>query len=100
MSRQRLAPDARWLQLLDAGVQLAAAGSYRDVTLSAVAKSAGCTPSLVCMYSGGADALRAAVVKRAVQVECLPVIAQALAHGDLRLSASDPLRARALAAVG
>lgn len=90
-ARQRVA------QILAAALELAPRVGYAKLTRDDVAKRIGVPASLIPYHMGTMSEFRRAVMREAVRVECLPVIAQGLAARDRHaLKAAPELRARAL----
>lgn len=90
-ARQRIA------QILAAALELAPKVGYQKLTREAVAQRLGIPPSLIPYHMGTMAEFRRQVMREAVRVECLPVIAQGIAASDRHaLKASPELRARAL----
>ena len=92
----KLEARARAAQILAAAVQLAAQHGYTRLTREQVAARIGVAPSLVPHYMGTMAQLRRRIMREAVRVECLPVIAQGLAARDPHaMAAPADLRQRA-----
>jgi len=90
-ARQRVA------QILAAALELAPKVGYQKLTRDAVAKRLGVAPSLVPAHMGTMAEFRRQIMREAVRVGSLPVIAQGLVARDRHaLKASPELRARAL----
>lgn len=90
-ARQRVA------QILAAALELAPKTGYQKLTREAVAQRLGIPSSLIPYHMGTMAEFRRQIMREAVRVECLPVIAQGIAAGDRHaLKASPELRARAL----
>ncbi len=67
------------------------------LTREAVAREAQCTDGLVSRYFGTMLAFRRTIMRHAIKVDNLPIIAQGLAAGDkCAIKASPDLKARAL----
>jgi hypothetical protein len=70
---------------------------YTRITRDAVAQHLGISSSLIPHHMGTMEEFRRKVMREAVRVECLPVIAQGIATRDRHaLKAPPELRARAL----
>ena len=90
-ARQRVA------QILAAALELAPKVGYQKLTRDAVAERLGVSSSLIPAHMGTMAEFRRALMREAVRVECLPVIAQGLAARDRQaLKAPPELRARAI----
>lgn len=84
--------------ILDCAFALAKTdGRYDLLTRDGVAMRTPCSPGSVNYYFNRMDSLKAAVVERAIQAECLPIIARAAINDWPSLPLE--LRARALASV-
>jgi AcrR family transcriptional regulator len=71
--------------------------SYLRLTRDEIAQKAGIPSSLIAYHCGTMENLRRDIMREAVRVGCLPVIAQGLAARDRHaLKAPEDLRARAL----
>lgn len=93
-ARQRVA------QILAASLELAAVSGYQKLTREAVAQRLGIPPSLIPYHMGTMTEFRRSVMREAVRVECLAVIAQGLAARDRHaLKADADLQKRALASL-
>lgn len=90
-ARQRVA------QILAAALELAPRVSYARLTRDEVAKHIGIPSSLIPYHMGTMEEFRRKIMREAVRVECLPVIAQGLVARDRHaLKAPEPLRTKAL----
>lgn len=84
-------------KLLPAALKVAGHHGYNHMTRAQIAQAAGVSEALVTYHLGAMPRLRRAVMREAVRVEHLPVIAQGLALRDRHaLKASDALRQKAL----
>lgn len=93
----KLEARARTAQILAAAVEVARDHGYTRLTREQVAARIGVAPSLIPHYMGTMQSLRRKIMREAVRVECLPVIAQGLAARDPHaLAAPADLRSRAL----
>lgn len=93
----KLEARARAAQILAAAVEVARDHGYTRLTREQVAARIGIAPSLVPYHMGTMKAFRRTVMREAVRLECLPVIAQGLAVRDPHAMAAPPeLRSRAL----
>lgn len=102
MSNKRLHPDERKEQILTAALKVAGRpGGWSKLTRDAVAKEANCAEGLPSKYFGTMADFRRAVMRAAIRVEALAVIAQGIAAGDKCASKAAPeLKARALRVLG
>jgi AcrR family transcriptional regulator len=88
----------RTAQILAAALKLAAKHGYQRITREAIAEAANVSPALVSHHMGTMDQMRRAIMREAVRIECLPVIAQGLVARDRHAGkAPDHLRQAALA---
>lgn len=75
--------------------------TYSRVTREEIAKRAGIPPTLITYHCGTMPDLRRDIMREAVRVGCLPVIAQGLAARDRHAQkAPEDLRQRALESLG
>lgn len=96
----RLAPDIREEQILYAALNLAVEVGYSKITREGIAARASISPALVSVRLGTMDSLRRKLMRYAIRMRCLKVIAQGLAVGDRHaLKAPTPLKLEALAAL-
>jgi len=98
MSKQtKLDARERVSQLLKAALAVSCEVGYMKVTRAQIAQRVGVASSLVPYHLGTAAQMRRAIMREALRVECLPVIAQGLAARDRHALKAEPeLRARAL----
>ena len=107
MTKKRLLPDDRKLEILNAAIKVAGRpGGWSKLTRDAVAKEAGCADGLVSKYFGTMISFRRSIMRAAIRLAELgsippaiydSVIAQGLAAGDKCAQKADPeLKARAL----
>lgn len=91
----------RVAQILKAALDLCGTStSYARITREQIAEKAGIPPTLITYHCGTMPDLRRDIMREAVRVECLPVIAQGLALRDRHaLKAPEELRRRALQAL-
>ena len=95
--RKRLEPDIRLAEILKAALVVATRGHYARMTRAQIAEQAGVAGSLVQHYLGTMPKLREAVMREAVERQCLAVIAQGLLAKDPHaLCAPEALRRQAL----
>ncbi len=74
---RKTAPD-RKAEILQHATRLSRAKHYRGVTREAVARSAGISEGIISHHFGTMAKLKDAVVKQAVEVKDLKIIAQAI----------------------
>ena len=98
MTKKRLLPDDRKLEILNAAIKVAGRpGGWSKLTRDAVAKEAGCAEGLPSKYFGTMVAFRRAIMRAAIVAEELGVIAQGLAAGDkCALKVGESLKRKAL----
>lgn len=100
MKQIKLEARERKAQILSAALKVCESFGYARVTRGQIAERAGCAPTLVAYHFGAMPALRRDIMREAVRVECLPVIAQGLALRDPHvLKAPEELRRRAVEAL-
>ena len=96
----KLEARERKAQILSAALDLCKTASYARVTREQIAEKAGCPPTLITYHFGTMPSLRRDIMREAVRVGCLPVIAQGLALRDSHaLKAPEELRRRAVEAL-
>jgi AcrR family transcriptional regulator len=98
MTKKRLLPNDRKLEILNAAIKVASRpGGWAKLTREAVAKEAGCADGLVSKYFGTMTNFRRAIMRAAIVGKELSVIAQGLADGDKCAQKADPeLKSHAL----
>lgn len=97
----KLEARERIAQILRAALDVAEKVGYNRMTRDEIAALAGIPPTLINYHMGTMPDLRRDVMREAVRVERLPVIAQGLAHRDRHaMKAPEDLRRRALQALG
>lgn len=79
--KRKLAND-RLDEILTVALALAEQIGYAKVTRDAIAERVSLTPQAIQHHIGTMAALRRDLMRRAVAVECLPVIAQGMANKD------------------
>lgn len=90
-------PRAHKSHILSAALALAPKIGYSKLTQTAIAEKAGVPSSLLPYYFGTMTQLRRDLMREAIRVECLPVIAQGLSCRDRHaLRAPLELRHRSL----
>ena len=83
MTKKRLQPEDRKRQILTAAIRVAARpGGWAKLTRDAVAKEADCAEGLPSKYFGTMISFRRAIMREAIRLGDLSVIAQGLAAGD------------------
>jgi len=91
MTKKRLLPDDRKLEILNAAIKVAGRpGGWSKLTRAAVAKEAGCAEGLVSKYFGTMIAFRRSIMRAAIQARNLAVVAQGLAAGDTNAQKAPP----------
>jgi len=98
----KLEARERIAQILTAALELSSTreGGYSRLTRDDIAVHIKIPPSLITYHLGTMAELRRDIMREAVRVSCLPVIAQGLACRDRHaLKASDELRQLALQSV-
>lgn len=101
MKQAKLEARERTAQILAAALKLSVKGGYTRITREAIATAAGVSPGLVTHHMGTMEQLRRDVMREAIRVECLGVIAQGLVSRDRHaLKAPPELQQRALASFG
>ena len=98
MTKKRLLPDDRKLEILNAAVKVAGLpGGWSKLTRDAVAREAQCADGLISKYFGTMVTFRRTIMRHAIKAANLSVIAQGLAAGDnCAQKAAPELKARAL----
>jgi hypothetical protein len=69
--------------MLAEGVKLAEKGHFLKITRDEVAEAVKCSPSLIQIYFGSIDKYRTALIKEAIRINSLPVIAQGIVSGSI-----------------
>lgn len=94
---KRLAPDVRREQIVEAALRVAKRDGYDRMTRADIAKAAGCSAASVQYHFGTMEQVRRHVMRAALRVPVLEVLAQGLARRNrIALRASPELRAEAL----
>jgi len=83
---KRLKPKERKIDMLRAGVELAAAGSYLTITMQQIADRAGCSTGLVGHYFPTVASLRKDVVRYGIDQHNHKIILQAMVQDDPELA--------------
>lgn len=100
MKQIKLEARERVAQILAAALELAPKVGYQRLTRHDVAERLGVAAALVPYHMGTMPQFRRAVMREAVRVGCLPVIAQGLVCRDPHaLKASKELRIRAMQSI-
>ena len=87
--------EARTESLLDAAVKLAQKVGWDNLTRDGIATAAGVSFALVTLRLGQKNELMRNVMRRAVHVGCVPVVAQGLVRNDkVACNAPEALKAR------
>jgi AcrR family transcriptional regulator len=96
----RLDPKIREEQILAAALNVAKVVGYSNVTREEAAHEAGVSPALISVRLGTMANFRRKLMRYAVRMKCLPVIAQGLAARDpYAQKAPAELKQKALAAL-
>ena len=82
MTRQRMKPDDRKEEILQAALDLAQEHGYQQVTRAQIAERAGVAVGLVGYYYGTMIQMRRAIMRAAIHRHNLVVLAQGLGLGD------------------
>lgn len=83
MTKQiKLQARERIAQILHAALTLAPSVGYNRLTRAEIAEAAKVPPTLIPYHCGTMTELRRKIMREAIRVECLPVIAQGLAVRD------------------
>jgi AcrR family transcriptional regulator len=78
----RLSPKDRKASILNAAIRMALLHGYQKTTRLDIAIAADCSEALVSAYFGTMTQMRRAVVRHAIKIRKIPIIAQALAAED------------------
>ena len=95
-NQPKLEARARITQILTAALEIAPARGYARLTREDIATRAKVPPSLITYHFGTMPELRRKIMREAVRVKCLPVIAQGIACRD-RIALKAPQDVQALA---
>jgi len=96
-NQPKLEARARVAQILAAALEIAPRKGYARITRDEIAERAKVPPSLITYHFGTMPEMRRDLMREAVRVECLPVIAQGLAAKDRHaMKAPEEIRARAI----
>lgn len=96
MKKTRFSPVVRKTRILEAALPLARSHGYRHLTREQVALAAGISGPALNYHFETMRQFKQALVQYAIEVECLPVVAQALVGGEAELIKDGSLRRRAL----
>ena len=97
---KRLNPKVRKGEILAAAIKLAESETYCHVSRQQIAEVAGTSPPLITRYFKNMDELRDAVMREAIRIPALHVIAQGLAGGcPIAKAAPEQVRLDALASI-
>lgn len=96
MKQKRLKPDVRKEEILAAALPLAVSDGYSTLTREQVGEAAQVSGPVLNYYWGTMRQFRRALLRYAIQVECLSVVAQGVINGQANLAEGDSLRRRAL----
>lgn len=97
----KLEARERIAQILRAALKVAPEKGYNRITRDDIAKEANIPPTLIPYHMGTMTELRRHIMREAIRIECLPVIAQGLALRDRHaLKAPEELRRRAIQSLG
>ena len=78
----RMTSEDRVEHLLDAALTLASKAGWENLTRDGIGDAASVSYGLVTQRLGTMIELRRKVMRRAIKLRCLPVVAQGLARGD------------------
>ncbi len=82
MTPKKQATRERVAEILTAALKLSEKEGYRSVTREGLAAAAGVAPGLITLYLGTRENWQRAIMREAIRVQCLPVIAQGLVIRD------------------
>lgn len=80
----------RTAELLDAALRLAEREGWSNLTRDGIARSAGVSYALVTVRLGTMEAIRRSVMRAAVRMRCVAVVAEGLALKDRQALKADP----------
>lgn len=80
--RSRKEPEERKQQILKVAMQMSKRMGYSHITRDGVAECAGVSNALVSYYFDTIDALKKEVLKEAIKLEVVQIIAQGIAQKD------------------
>ena len=94
----RLEPEVRREQILASAVSLARRKGYSKITRDGIAEAAKCSTGLVTSRFGTMTALRRDIMREAIRLEILEILAQGLASRDRHaMKAPQELKDKAVA---
>lgn len=100
MKYKRLNPKVRKGEILAAAIELAKTEGYGHISRRRIADLAGTSPPLITRYFKNMDELREAVMREAIQIPALHVVAQGLVSGcPIARAAPEQVRLDALASI-
>ena len=82
MSRNRLEPDQRKQDILDAAMLLSIENNYATITKQQIADKCDISPSLINTYFNDMDGMRQAIMKEAIHLSVSSIIAQGVVYGN------------------
>lgn len=93
----RMSSEERKLQILEHAMRLSEKKGFTGFSAPEIAKSVGCGHPLIFHHFGNMEALRADLMRKAVETENLLVIAQGLvARNPIAVAAPESLKKQAL----
>ena len=100
MKYKRLNPMVRKGEILEAAIKLAKTEGYGHISRRQIADLAGTSPPLITRYFSNMDKLREAIMREAIRIRALHVVAQGLANGcPIAKAAPERVRLDALASI-
>lgn len=100
MMQKRMKPKDRKAEILSAAVAAAQALGFTRFRLVDVAAKANCSTALVIIYWSTMEQIRRAVMREAIRIEALPILAVGIAIDDPRCrKMSHDLAQRAIASL-
>jgi len=88
--RERKEPSERKQELLEVAIQLAKEEGYSHITRNEIARRAGVAYGLVTSYFKSIENLKRLVIKEAIRLEIVQIVAQALARKEPLTRRLDP----------
>jgi len=82
---KRMMPEDRKAEILAHAVSVAAKSNYRQLTRRQVAEAADCSPALISSYFGTMAKFERIILRAAIRMENLSIIAQMLVSKDSRI---------------
>lgn len=83
---KRLNPTDRRAEILDAAIRTSRTYGYRETTRKDIADAARCSEALVSSYFGTMTQMRRAIIRRAIDIEDLAILAQAITAKDAHVA--------------